>query len=384
MKQGRQGRTGNEGGTGRPTSRRRFLETTAGAGAAALLGAACGGGGEDPLDAADGAGEAPGDGADAADVPEAGTFDDIPQGRVVLVRAATPAAAVARGIALMNGLTFIRPGQKVMLKPNMTGPIPPPDTTSCAVLAELIRQCNAAGAGEVIVAERTFGPLHTVDVFDWPLCDEGSRSMREVVEEAGAVFRPLDDEPWDEVSPAGAVDFDEPILVPRILTEVDHLINVPALKTHNIAVFTMSLKNFFGLVHPDTRNGIVHGDPRNADDPAREKRMFAQMNLCFHPVLNVMDGILARTTGGPMPPGDVAETNMILLSKDRVALDAVGLAVLRHVGTEFNIESRPVWEQIQLAEAVRVGIGVGGPDEVELVGEGIDELAEIEAELREV
>jgi uncharacterized protein (DUF362 family) len=303
----------------------------------------------------------------------------------VLVRSTTSAQAVARGVALMGGLTFIRPGQKILLKPNVTGPIPPPDTTSCEVLTELIGLCRAAGAGEVIVAERTFGPLHTPMVFDTATCGpEGEeRSLRETIEAAGATFRPLDDEPWDEFTLPGETDFEQPLLIPRILTEVDHFINVPALKTHSEAVFTMSLKNLFGFVHPDTRNGQVHGNPLNEGDPDRTKRMFAQMNLAFHPILNLLDGILARTTGGPMPPGDQAETNLILLSKDRVALDAVGLAVLHVWGTEWEIESRPVWSQGQLAEPVRRHIGVAGPDEVTLVAEGVDELSEIEAKLRE-
>jgi uncharacterized protein (DUF362 family) len=347
-------------------TRRRFMSTAATAGAAAVLGVRCG------------SEDAPRDAVTDDDGP---TFDDVPQGQVVLVRGETPGAAVARGIALMNGLTFIQPGQVVMLKPNMTGPIPPPDTTSHEVLTELVRQCAAAGAGEVIVAERTYGPFDTTTVFDFPV--DGTHSMRTLVEEAGATFRPLDDEPWDPFTLPGETDFDGPILIPRILTEIDHLINVPALKTHTISVFTMSIKNLFGLVHPDTRDGQVHGDPRNETDLGREKRMIAQMNLAFDPVLNVMDGIVSRTTGGPMPPGDEADTDVVLLSKDRVAMDAAGLAILRHCGTETWIEDRPVWNQVQLDEAVRLGIGVPGPDAITLVAEGVREIAEIEAKLRE-
>ena len=330
---GRRGTGGAQDGV-EETTRREFVRTAAAAGVAALVGARCGGGDAAPGDGgdADGLADAVGDGADGA---EGGTFDDVPQGRVVLVRAGTPEEALARGVALMNGLTFIRPGQTVLLKPNVTGPIPPPDTTSCEVLTALIGLCRAAGAGEVIVAERTCGPLRTPMVFDTARCgpDGEERSLREVIETAGATFRPLDDEPWDEFELPGATDFERPILIPRILAEVDHFINVPALKTHSGAVFTMSLKNLFGFIHPDTRNGQVHENPLNDGDPDRDKRMFAQMNLAFHPILNILDGIVARTTGGPMPPGDEAPTNLILLSKDRVALDAVGLAVLRVWGT---------------------------------------------------
>jgi uncharacterized protein (DUF362 family) len=312
------------------------------------------------------------------------TFGAIPQGQVTLVRADTPEQAVMRGVALMGDFSFIRPGQRVLLKPNMTGPLPPPTTTSPAVLVELIRQCYQAGAGEVIVGERTFAPLNTTGVFGYKGYEQGTKSMQMYVEEAGAAFRPFDDEPWVEVSPAGAVDFDQPIRIPQLLAEVDHFINVPAMKTHSIASFTMTMKNLFGCVHPDIRNGQVHNSPKNAGDPDRQKRMFAEMNLAFHPTVNVMDAIVSLTTGGPTPPGKKVNTNMVLLGKDRVAMDAVGLAIFQHYGTETWIADKPVWQQVQLAEAVKLGVGVRGPNEITLVGEGVDELSDIEARLRAV
>lgn len=343
-------------------TRRDFVKTAAVLGAGCALGAGCG---------------------DEATQEQATPTAETTQGVVTLVRADTPEAAVARGIELIGGLSFIEAGQKVMLKPNFTGPIPPPDTTSPEVLEELIRQCWSAGAGEVIVAERTWASMDTDVVFDLMRYNDGT-TIRQKIDDLDATFRPLDDEPWVEVSPEGAVDFEEPLLIPQILSEVDHFINVPALKTHGIAVFTMTMKNLFGLVHPDTRNGQVHGHPKNGEDPDRQKRMFAQMNLAFNPTLNVMDALVSRTTGGPTPPGDVADTNMVLFGQDRVAMDAVGLAILRVYGTEPHIEDKSIWEQTQLAEAVRVGVGVSGPDDITLVGDGIDELDQIEEMLREV
>ncbi len=346
----------------RPT-RREFIRTSVAGGTALVVGIGCGGG-DDSLR------------------PPAASFDDTPRGQVALVRASA-AEAVTRGLELMGGLTFIDAGQTVVLKPNLTGPILPPDTTSPGVLVALIRACLDAGAGEVVVAERTFGPLVTADVVSYPLFEDFTRSMLDYIEEAGARFLALDDEPWVEVLPEGAVDFEAPLLIPALAAEADHVINVPALKTHGDAVFTMTLKNLFGWVHPDTRNTQVHGHAANADDPGRPLRMFAQMNLAFDPVLQVMDGMVARTTGGPTPPGDEAETGLVVLGRDRVACDAVGLAVLKAVGTESHIEDRPVWDQVQLAEAARIGVGVSGPDEITLVGEGVEELGAIEAYLRE-
>ncbi|MCP4599046.1 MAG: DUF362 domain-containing protein [Proteobacteria bacterium] len=373
-------------------SRREFMKSTATAGAALVVGVACNAedadSSTDSLDEIDS--ESSSDNISDSDShmgdggPDDSSFSDIPSGQVVLVRSDTPKDAVARGIELMGSLDFIESGQTVVLKPNVTGPIVPPDITSPAVLVEMINQCYAAGAGEVIVAERTFGPIATNVSFDATIFKGGTKSMRMFVDEAGATYKPLDNDEWIEVSPEGAVDYEKPMLIPKFLTEVDHFINVPTLKTHGIAVFSMTLKNLFGFIHPNTRNGQVHGHPKNNNDPAREKRMFAQMNLPFNPTLNVLDAIVSRTTGGPTPPGDVKKTNMVLLGKDRVAMDAVGLAVLRVYGTEKRIEDKPVWQQVQLAEAIKIGIGVQGPDEVTLIGDGVDEIDEIEAKLREV
>jgi len=53
-------------------------------------------------------------------------------------------------------------------------------------------------------------------------------------------------------------------------------------------------------------------------------------------------------------------------------------------GSETWIEEQPVWSHVFMTEAVKRGVGVAGPDEVTLVSEGVDEVAEIEAKLREV
>ena len=353
----------------KPT-RRDFVRTSALGGAALALGLGC-----------DDGTPTVGDDDDTTHDP---TPSEPADGRVFLARADTAEEAVIRALTLLGGLTFIEPGQSVVVKPNVCGRADPPYTTSPAVLCEVIRQCQAAGAGEVIVAERTWWGSVTQEVFEAPRYEDDTVSLLDYIEDTGATFLPLDDEPTFKTWPEGADDFTEAMKLFDVIHQADHVINVPALKTHILASFTMTMKNFFGLVHPDTRRDQVHHQPEASEDPDKIPRMMAQINLAYRPSLNVMDGLIACTTGGPSPGGLTADTDLIVVGHDRVAVDAVGLAVLQLVGTEPHIEDRPVWEQVQMAEALRLNLGVAGPDEVELFGDGVDEIDEIDAKLRVV
>ena len=52
---------------------------------------------------------------------------------------------------------------------------------------------------------------------------------------------------------------------------------------------------------------------------------------------------------------------------DRIGKDAVGLAVLKELGATEAIMNRRIFEQEQIARAVELGLGVAGPDAIEIV-----------------
>jgi uncharacterized protein (DUF362 family) len=58
---------------------------------------------------------------------------------------------------------------------------------------------------------------------------------------------------------------------------------------------------------------------------------------------------------------------LMLFGTDRVALDAVGVAILRMHGGNATISRGRIFDQDQIARAVQLGLGVKGPDGVELV-----------------
>jgi uncharacterized protein (DUF362 family) len=65
--------------------------------------------------------------------------------------------------------------------------------------------------------------------------------------------------------------------------------------------------------------------------------------------------------------GKRAKGDVFLASADRVAIDAVGLAVLKHLGSNERIMQSKIFEQEQLARAVDLGIGAGSPADIDLV-----------------
>ena len=142
----------------------------------------------------------------------------------------------------------------------------------------------------------------------------------------------------------------------------------------------MSLKNAIGLVDPDSRRHY-HGR-RRREGYEVFAAMIAQMALAMDPALTLLEGIRAFVTGGPAE-GETVEPNLVVASTDRVATDLAGLAVLRHHGAregvpfEEDIQGVPPPDQPVIREAVGLGIGIGDPGRIELVGRGVGELEAI-------
>jgi len=70
--------------------------------------------------------------------------------------------------------------------------------------------------------------------------------------------------------------------------------------------------------------------------------------------------------GGPMT-GKLVNAGVILAGTDRIAIDAVGLAVLKNHGSNAAIMDKKIFEQEQIARAVEIGLGIKSPDQIEIV-----------------
>jgi uncharacterized protein (DUF362 family) len=97
-----------------------------------------------------------------------------------------------------------------------------------------------------------------------------------------------------------------------------------------------------------------------------QRRMIAEINAAYQPALILLDGVEAFVEGGPAH-GKQVSANVILAGSDRVAIDAVGVAILRHFGTTPQVSRGPIFRQEQIARAAELGLGVASPTQIELV-----------------
>jgi uncharacterized protein (DUF362 family) len=122
--------------------------------------------------------------------------------------------------------------------------------------------------------------------------------------------------------------------------------------------FTLSLKNAVGLVNKKYM-GELHSSKH-------QRKMIAEINAVYKPDLVIMDGILTFVDGGPME-GTRKEANVFIAGTDKVAIDAVGVAILRILGTTPEVTKGSIFDQEQIKRAVELGVGIKSSGEIEFI-----------------
>jgi len=272
---------------------------------------------------------------------------------VAIVHGEDPRTMLSEGLKLLGGLERLQvQGRRVLLKPNVVNDRPPPSTTNPAVIGAAVRTMLQAGASEVVVADSS-------GMIRFPTRDNlVTTGIREVVESAGGRVLALEDEPWVLVEPARAQVLPR-FYVSQPVYDAPLFINLPVVKTHRFAHYSCSLKNLVGIVHPRNR-------PSLAFLAGSWHERIAELNLAVHPHLTIADATTVMISGGPTS-GTPARANLLLLSGDRIALDAVAVALLRSYEVWPKVMDKGVWEQRQIHHARELDLGVKGPDEMKLV-----------------
>ena len=247
-------------------------------------------------------------------------------------------------------------GKKVLIKPNFNTADPTPGSTHNDVLVSLVEEVWKMGAKSVSVGDRSFPPTREV------MEKKGILPLMEKLEVKITPFDDLPEKDWVEFKPQGS-HWPEGFRIARPVLESEYLISTGCLKTHQYGgVFTLSLKLHVGVV-PTSRHGFEY--MRQLHSSPHQRKMIAEINEPFKPNLVIMDGIEAFVDGGPAT-GKRAQGNVFWASSDRVAVDAVGVALLKHLGSNDKIMNRKIFEQGQIARAVEIGLGASSPARIEL------------------
>jgi uncharacterized protein (DUF362 family) len=151
------------------------------------------------------------------------------------------------------------------------------------------------------------------------------------------------------------------VIVTEWLSRVDFIVNLPVIKTHRSASYSICLKNFIGCTHIRQRPYLI--------DSSRWEEVAAELNLAYQPHLNVVDGTVSMIEGGPWE-GTAEKTGLIIASKDRVAADIVGLGVIKAFGKWERVTEKDVWDQKQIRTAIELGVGKGKGETELLTTEG--------------
>lgn len=247
-------------------------------------------------------------------------------------------------------------GREVLLKPNFNTADPAPGSTHNDTLSAFIEQLWGWGAASVTLGERSWPPTAQV------MAQKGVGPILERLGVKVIIFDDLPEKDWVEIKRPG-LHWPQGFRVARPVLEADCLVETCCLKTHQYGgVFTLSLKLAVGVV---PGRGQMPAYMEALHSSPHQRRMIAEINSAFTPQLILLDGVEAFVDGGPAT-GQRAAGEVMLAGCNRVAVDAVGVACLKRLGSNQAIMGRPIFAQEQIARAVELGLGPAGPTEVEL------------------
>ena len=232
-----------------------------------------------------------------------------------------PVAATKKALEVLGGISrFVKKGQRVVLKPNMSFTRTPEfgATTHPQVVATVAQACMEAGAQQVLVLDHT---LHRAE-----LCLERTGIREACKGIPGVHVLALQERKFfREIKiPQGKVL--ERVEVMNEVLDSPVLINIPVAKSHSATGVSMGIKGLMGLIWD---REIFHAQ-------LNINQALADLATVIKPQLTILDATRALTSGGPGGPGEVKKPNLIIAGTDPIAVDSYGVAVVPWYGQTFK------------------------------------------------
>jgi uncharacterized protein (DUF362 family) len=239
----------------------------------------------------------------------------------LVVVSGDPAAAAKKALEAMGGISrFVKRGQRVVLKPNMSFANPPDraTTTHPSVVVIVAQACLEAGAQRVLVLDY---PLRKGE-----LCLERSGIQDACKSLKGVHVLALEERKFfREIKvPQGKVL--ERVEVLKEVLDCDVLVNLPQAKSHSATGVSLGIKGLMGLIW-DRWSFHAKYDMDQA---------LADLATVIKPQLTLLDATRALVSGGPGGPGEVIKPNLIIAGVDPVAVDSYAVTIAPWYGQNFK------------------------------------------------
>lgn len=237
---------------------------------------------------------------------------------VSFVRAAsyddsTLEAALRQVLAPLGGMAaFVKPGDRVLLKPNLlTGARPTKEcTTRPEVVYWVARLVEEAGGKPFLGDSPAFGSARGVALANGyePILEKLNLP---VVDFQGGRYQTVGQE------------FNH-LLLSREAMEADVVINLPKVKSHVQLTLTLGVKNLFGCV-PGKMKAWWHMEA--GKDSTRFGNMLVETARTINPNLTILDGIIGHEGNGPSG-GEPRQLGILGASANVFALDRAMIQIL--------------------------------------------------------
>lgn len=232
--------------------------------------------------------------------------------------------ALEEAVNAVKGLDFVKPGMKIIIKPNLVS-FKKPDaaaTTHPALLEALVEMLLARGA-DVTIGDSPGGP-HSLPLLNRVYAATGM----DRVEKLGAKLNRNMNEK--------TVDFPEGKVLKNFtyteyLDEADAIIDFCKLKSHGMLGMSAAVKNLFGTI-PGLKKPEVHYKFQN---DAEFADMLVDINEYFKPRLAICDAVVGMEGNGPTA-GTPRQIGAIIASKSTYYADVVGAELIG-----MNIDGLP-------------------------------------------
>ncbi len=237
---------------------------------------------------------------------------------LVAVKDGEPDVMYRKGIEALGGIDkFVKPGQTVLVKPNIGWDQPPEvaANTNPILVKAIVEDCLNAGAGKVVVFDHTCN--------NWQFCYKNSGIAEAVKSAGGRIYPGNDEKDYKQVELPQAISLKK-TKVHELLLACDVFINVPVLKNHGSAKLTCAMKNLMGVVWD---RGYYHKHDLG--------QCIADFLTFRKPDLNIVDAYRIMIRNGPrgVSAKDTVLKKQLLISTDIVAID---IAASKIIGFELD------------------------------------------------